>query len=374
MIFFFSFFFFSLLLLVWLLSIGTGASACRFLDGTTARSNDADRRRLCKVINATAAATGHWCYSRTSEKAGFDGCPLTEASLSEIRALLDHKRQYSSGTMKTAYFFPADRCALPHVETSITAILQHTQSYHLHFIGDSLSLQQGVGLRCELEQISASLYSKVQITLRGDPTLRKGLLCHTECKQASDFLTYEAARFPSKCADCLNGREDREYIERRKMGAGAGGFWVDEVPADVDALVFNSGSWYTPSWGFADDAHAMAEYKRTLELLVADLQPFLSPSPKKKKRVMVMFVLLPIDPRPQAAFWSRDYFPLKNSLARAILEPAGVFVIDAVNVSLARLSHDPNITIDYLHWRSPSATSVVSLISRLMLSIIAANL
>jgi hypothetical protein len=326
---------------------------------------------------------GGWCFTGENETSGFDECEKI-GSIVKAGGYGSTQIRYSVGSMQTAFFQPSPGNALLPIRKSLEIIARHVEKKsrmeammsrkgHLKmeskeslrkipkilFIGDSLSSQLFISFQCELER--KKITTAVDVNFLVHVTLGRKVECDVKCVKGSIYL-YNDAKLCEKykscfCMDCPNGTNDEEFLRLIETNRNNPANWTREVEnmhPDVDVIILNTGAWFS---------HRRENYHQAMIRLAKDVTTF------TEKGVVVAFVLLPIDHGDiyKAIEYGHTSFPLYNEMARIYLSEVGAVIIDVVDVASDRFRIDANITIDNLHWRSPSRTAIPNLINQLAL-------
>jgi hypothetical protein len=261
----------------------------------------------------------------------------------------------SERSFPVAHFLP--RCQVQTVLEAAPALRSCLTRGKIHFVGDSINVQQHVATRCELEH--AGLESLLSEYQHWSPLLRSDLPCSSRCSENTFF----SANVEGRCKQCdISGKRSPHLpLLSEKWYVNA---------QDARVLVISAGIWYNAfQLGAGSDVHQL--YAETL----AEIAPLLQGLVDRGMRVY----WLDIPPRPdqipgERSDYEWDYFGPRNEQAAQVLQasaPGVVFLNTTAATLPLRSLRGLGQSINGPHWCSPGPDSAPGLIARHLLHDIA---
>ena len=281
-------------------------------------SNNSSQLPLCNLMSAQE---GDWVFGINIIQPSFSSCPNVRKNLKGLVSASSNT--YSANSFQRACWKPAEssHCRVLGLEESTLPLRTWLDGRRVLMIGDMVGMQNYIGLHCALEELFS--YEAISIESRFDATLVTGVLCSQSCSNETFFQQQIKLDSHGKCSQCSRTRR----IE-----------WFQDVTADVGVLVLNTGKEYLPSRGVDDPE---AAFRSSLLLLRPVLRVLL------KRGVIVVWTCLP-----SASFSSF------NLIAKDILQPVGVIIIDVAAILEKRKAVDKRVSyVDGLMMANPAETS-----------------
>ena len=272
-------------------------------------------------------------------------------------------QKYGSGNITVGYFVPSSSCKYLSVIDAINIINNKLHNKSIVFVGDSLGGHQYTCLSCEMEFISRRFHLpfNTNIKYHYDVTLRPDEPCHPSCIHNITFLKSHFNKFPNPCIACPNG-------EKPKLDSDHPFHWKWVIDTnDTGIIIFNTGAWYSPFFGFGTSIEGTKKYKETLHHIIPMVRSYI-----KSGITVIWFCLPPAQPRLTEYGW--DEFVHRNEIAKSLLEREKVLVYSPNNATYYRYISDPSASVDLLHWRGPGMTTIPNYITRTLLHTLAIHL
>jgi len=312
--------------------------------------------RLCSAGEDTFSG-GVWVDDGVSVGSTADEahrCPSTFSYMSSHHP--ESEYLCSERSFPVAHFLP--RCQVQTVLEAAPALRSCLTRGEIHFVGDSINVQQHVATRCELEH--AGLESLLSEYQHWSPLLRSDLPCSSRCSENAFF----SANVEGRCKQCDISGKRRPHLPllSEKWYANA---------QDARILVISAGIWYNSfQLGAGPDVHQL--YAETLAEIAPLLQGLVDDSGMR-------VYWLDIPPRPDQTHGERsdygwDYFGTRNEQAAQVLRASapGVIFLNTTAATLPlRSLRGLGQSINGPHWCSPGPDSAPGLIARHLLHDIA---
>jgi hypothetical protein len=251
------------------------------------------------------------------------------------------------------------------------------------YVGDCLMVQYYLSMICAASRIERDNYVGDEVDVdvdiegngmvRGLTTLIAGRIelqtevsfltdfpCHSRCLEDALFRGQNALTLCKKCADGVLQSNNSDHTDARH--------WFAKLDSDAKAVVLNSGSWFSARHGM-DVALIYDLYEKMLSYIAPILRSFV------EKKMTVIWIALPPfeannDMDPHSNY---DTYAIKNAMAREVLEPIGVHILDANRLISNRLRLDASTMADSGHYCSPHDSSIPDFLNRLIVHIILEN-
>lgn len=268
-------------------------------------------------------------------------CPETE-QFAHTNTTLTHQHATFS-CLKQKYrkaHFLTPGCNVLPLKESLHALQAHGTK--ITYVGDSLSMQPYISLRCASEWFHVPKYQ--DISFQVDVFLRGDIPCDPRCLTDPAFRnnnTIHPLRHP--CFACRD-KDPRIFVNY----ASSPEEWHHKLPNATTALIIGSGAWYN---SFKGIINSTVTYTETLSVLGPILQDL-----KRTRNIETFWQGLPPHnmnlSTANSSMWGYEwiYYPEKDALAKSILEPYGVVFIDTDKLTKERKARDPLVAADGLHW------------------------
>lgn len=279
-------------------------------------------------VNEELLYAGNWSYTSQDDKNGFPLCPITGINFNH---LLSHHTSWLGGHKKGDYIPPLG-IHLYTLQQSFNRILKVLSSpINITFIGDSLSLSKLYAAECMSELLSLQgKYEHIHTRWFIDNPCG----CHT------NHMNNTTAYIDNNSLRCsFNESFDT---------------WV--LNPETNIIVANNGAWFNIYWlsCLAEDGPNSVEstYERALILMKLFFIKCIS------KGIIVIWVGLPYSTTYKRPDYAYHKFQQRNQLARQIFKDTGVIVIDPFALVKKRITEDPRIKCDFLHFCGFSPSSI----------------
>jgi hypothetical protein len=308
---------------------------------------------------------GEWLYDKRnlnvmsypSELASL--CPhLTDSVVADWIQKAGHFPHRPKNHITQAFFYPYDNCyTFPFAKSlSLYQSLRQKRFPHIVVVGDSLSKQLEVGLRCDYEFVfRVPPDPTTEVASVWHPYLRQDFPCSHLCNGTSHPNTaIVRGEFKNNSAFCNNCAHYKKNISPTDWTMNKHLFsFIYRLPTDMDILVLNCGAWY--SWWKGMD-NSTQEFREMLLLMRPHLQSLKDRHPD----VSIFWFSLPSVVHHHNPGYEHHLFSEKNKVARSILSTVvGLTFIDSEELSLGRHLRE-NITADGMHWVNPGSFAIPS--------------
>jgi hypothetical protein len=321
---------------------------------------------LPNLCRPGASFEGAWSKHRPSNETDVsDYCPdgLSTARSSHPDYVCEGRRHYD-----VAVFRPA-RCDVLTIDESLAVITAQKPSIrHVHFLGDSLMLQQYLAWHCELSRYAAAAAPATSLLPTSAHSFSSFLLgdlrCYPKCARNAAFLSSQR-KSSGHCIACDRKGKPLPLLPLSRVA------WLRDLPANTDVLILGTGTWYSEF--FLGTRNTARLYATMLGIVAPALESLVA----TRCICVIWLAIPPPPPAPGRPEFSWSTFAEKNAAARkAFLQHApSVIFLDAWQaLQQRRMSPlgDAFVSSTHgLHWCNPGRGTIPSWLTQHILHTIA---
>jgi hypothetical protein len=298
-------------------------------------------------------------------------CPNVYNYISSHWALNDQIDKYSCHSYSKAIYSPKNKCKILSLNDTSTYFHNIYDSKHIvSVLGDSLSGQYYIALRCSLEALHLNYnidsYYNVELFYRPD------LPCDETCLINKTFRDEEIPKFRNQCLACRDGilHPMSEYSLNSDKIPDTN--WLKLIPKNTKILVLGGGAWFNYFHGLINATQTYIEALHYIGPFLKDFKVsygmdvyWMSLPPVFYNDLINGFTNSTNNRTTPLNYVEKQYewqlFEEKNILAKQILITYDVTVLDTWKAMLDRKHHDINIAEGVggrLHWCNPGPYSI----------------